>query len=386
LHCEYAEKTIPLLHLPLPSLVFLDVKLENPHLFDNFLKSFPKFSPNLRTIFIHIQQLEDAFCKIDICRWRNLCSVICPQIALDVDAFADLSRMPALTQLTFALSATLPASDSPLFFSNLHDLTLHSKSLDPISRLFSQTRFHVITNFTAYTDSYPSKQELSSFLASVPTSNADHTIERLQLTQTTPPSSNVPRSELSLLGLEDLRPCMAFSNLRHIELNIECNVGLTDSQALTLASAWLKLEYFLINMDWGWNSLGGITPGGLVQLLQTCRSLSRIALALDTRGYTESRPSQSLGLTLPPELSINVVDSIIEAESVPAVATFFSGIATCVESEFFFCAWDGRSMVMLPDTEEYMEYWDDVRHRVNVAVQVGRCSDFGGSDIDMSLE
>ena len=378
LRCEYAVKTIPLLHMPLPSLVFLDVKFENPHLFQDSLKSFPKFSPNITTIFIHVQQLKDTFSKIEpnyICRWRNLCSVICPQIALDVDALAHLSRMPALTQLTFAMSATLPASDSPLIFSNLHDLTLHSKSLDPIARLFSHTRLHVITNFTARIDSCPSGQELSSFLAGVPTSNAGHTIKRLQLTQTTPPSSNVPRSELPLLGLEDLRPCMAFSDLRHIELNIECNVGLTDTQLLTLASTWPKLERFLINVDWGWGSLGGITPGGLVRLLETCRSLREVALVLDTRGYTESRPSQSLGLTLPPEFLINLVDSVIEAESVPAVAAFFSDIATCVESDFLFCAWTGASMITLPNSEEYMERWDDVSHRVDVVL--GRCSEFG---------
>ena len=304
--------------------------------------------------------------------------MICPQVVLDVDGLAHLSRMPALTQLTFSLRATLPASDSPLFFSNLHDLTLHSKFLEPISRLLSQTRLPVITNLTAYINNCPSKQELSSFLASVPTSNAHHTIERLQLTQWFSPLSNVLRSEAPLLDLEDLRPYMTLSNLRRIELDIEWNVDLTDSEVLMLASTWPKLEHLLINADWGWNSLGGITPDGLVQLLQTCRSLSGIALAFDTRGYTESHPSQapaSLGLTLPREFSIDVVDSIIEAESVSAVATFFSGIATCSESDFSFYAWESDRMVALLNTEEYMKRWDIVQQWVNHAV--GRSSEFG---------
>ena len=359
---------MPLLHLPLPSLVFLDVKFENPHSFQNSLKSFPKFSPNISTFFIRMGQPEDTFTKIEpsyICRWQNLCFVHCPQVALDLDALVHLSRMPALAWLTFALSATLPASDSPLIFPNLHDLVLHSKSLDPISHLFSQAQLPVITNITAYIDNCPSRQELSSFLAGVPTlaSNANHTVERLLLTQSIRPFSNAPHSEAPPLGLEDLQPCMACSNLRHIELNIECNVALADSQVLTLASTWPKLEHLLINADWGWHSPGGITPGGLIQLLRTCRSLRGIALALDTRGYTtESHPSQapaSLGLTLPPAFSIDVVDSIIEPESVPAVTTFFSGIAKC-SKYFSFRAWDGAGMVEIPNMVEYAECWDDV--------------------------
>jgi hypothetical protein len=361
---------MPLLHLPLPSLIFLDVKFENPHLFQNSVKSFPEFSPNIRSISIRIFQLENTFKKIEpsyICRWRNLCSVICPQVALDVEALVQLSRMPALTRLAFALGATFPASDSPLLFSNLHDLIVHSRSLDPISRLLSQTRLPVITNFTAYINDYPSRQELSSFLAGVPASNAHYTIETLRLTQPFPPSSNVLRSESPLLGLEDLRPCMVLSNLRHIELNIEWNVDLTDNQVLMLASAWPKLEHFLINEDWGWNSRGGITPDGLLQLLQTCRSLSGIALALDTRGYTESCPNETpacLGLTLPREFSIDVVDSIIEAESVPAVGTFFSGIAACSKSDISFYAWGSEWMVEFPNMGEYMGRWYDVHSRI----------------------
>jgi hypothetical protein len=312
--------------------------------------------------------------------------MICPQVTLGVDALARLSCMPALTQLVFTLGATFPASDSPLSFSNLHELTLHSKSLDPVSRLLSQTRLLVITNFTACINNCPSRQELSNFLTGVPISNADHTIEILQLTQSFPPSSNVIlRSESPPLGLEDLRPCMVLSNLRRMELDIGWNVDLTDSQVLTLASAWPKLEHFLINEGWGWNSRGGITPGGLVQLLQTCRSLGGIALALDTRGYTESGPSHalaSIGLTLPHRFSIDVVDSIIEAESVPAVGTFFSGIATCSKSIFFFGAWGCEQMVEPPNTQEYIERWDDVHGRVNDALQVGRCSKFGDSDIE----
>ncbi|KAF8132604.1 hypothetical protein EV363DRAFT_1135845, partial [Boletus edulis] len=67
------------------------------------------------------------------------------------------------------------------------------------------------------------------------------------------------------LDFEDLK---GFRNLRHLSFDIERNVCLTGNDALALATAWPWLEVLLTNEEWGWNSQGGITPGGLVCLLQ----------------------------------------------------------------------------------------------------------------------
>ncbi|KAF8550082.1 hypothetical protein OG21DRAFT_1514508 [Imleria badia] len=364
LRCEYTENIMHLLHLPLPSLVSLDVIFENLL----SLQSFPKFSPN---ISFSIRLLTTTFSRIQVnhvCRWKNLRSVVCPHFILDVDVLVYLSRMPALTRLDFMLSTTFPTSESPLFFPNLHDLKLQSKSLEAISRLLSQALLPAITDFVIV-GNCPSRQELS-ILTDIQTSGASSAIESLRLTQSLLLSRNVPRSEAPVLCFENLRPCMKFSNLRHINLAIGWNVDLTDSDLLTLTLAWPRLETLSINSGWGWNTPRGVTPNGLLQLLHTCRSLSRIALVIDTRSYTELPSSgslASLGLTLPPRYSINLLDSIIEAESVPAIVAFFVSIAPC--SDISLAAWhrNGR-MVKRPRWEEYRARWDDVCKQVKDAV------------------
>ncbi|KAF8433869.1 hypothetical protein L210DRAFT_3554750 [Boletus edulis BED1] len=360
LQCAYTEITMPLLQLPLPSLVSLHVDFENSQLFQSSLVSFLKFSPNITRLCISMCQTEGTFSKIErsyICRWQNLRTVICPEITLDVDALVHLSHIPALTNLNFMLSVTLQTFSSPLFFPNLHELALHSHSLDLISRLLSHTRLATIRIFLLPLD-------LSFFFDSIQTSGADHTIRCLWLTQSvTHPSSN-PHSVL--LGLEDLRPCMAFSNLSFITLDIEWNVGLTNSTVLEFVSTWPRLGHLQINVGWGWNSQGGITPDGLLRLLQTCRSLCHIAVAFDTRGYTELPPSQalaSLELTLPPMFLFDVLDSIIEAESVQAVTSFLSGIAAATY-DFNFLYWGGPYVVEAPGMDEYMERWEHIGDRV----------------------
>ena len=149
--------------------------------------------------------------------------VSCIQVALDRKAFMHLSRMPALTWLECALSATVtfPVSDSPLSLSTLRKIVLSSNFLDPISRLLSQTRLPAIKEFSAFIDDRPSRRELPSFLASVQTSDAGNTVQELLLYQSCDFLGNSLRSETPLLGSKDLQPCLQFSNLRRLCLNID---------------------------------------------------------------------------------------------------------------------------------------------------------------------
>ncbi|KAF8549233.1 hypothetical protein OG21DRAFT_1515452 [Imleria badia] len=399
LYCHYTQRNMPLLHLPFPSLIILDVTFEDPRLLRNAFNSFSQFSPNIREFVVRTFRREDTFYKIKpnyMCRWQNLSSVDCPDIALDVNTLVHLSRMPALSHLEFALTATsLPAApDSPLVFSNLHDFALHSESLERISRFLSRIRLPTIVDFSTVLDNCPSRQELSSFSAGVQASNAGHTIERLRLYQLSSFQDTVTHSEHFTLCLEDLQPFMVF-NLRHLSVDIEWDVYLTDTRLLALASAWPHLETLFINEECGWNTPCGITPDGLIQLLQTCRSLSMIGLAINTLGYTECRElPASLGLTLPPSSDIcvpdpmmedtpsgslasvgllspprlnfiDVLDSSINEESVPTVAAFFASI---IPRSFTFYYWRVRETTERPGWEMYKRRWEEVNRRVTDAV------------------
>ena len=135
-----------------PSLVTLDVWFvakETLCALQDSLESFFKSSPNIRRLSIQLRGPDAAFSKFFsnyICRWRDLQTVECSYTTLDMDAFAHLSRMPALTTLGCTLGATLSASEATLFFPNLHRLKLYSEFLDPISWLLSRTRLLVITD------------------------------------------------------------------------------------------------------------------------------------------------------------------------------------------------------------------------------------------------
>lgn len=225
---------------------------------------------------------------------QGLQSVDCPGITLDVDAFTHLSCVPALTQLSFTLSPALleqiTLSDLPLCFPNLRLLTSNSQFLDPVSRFLSRTQLPVIRDLNVFIEGYVSKQGHFTFFTNLQASNVGHIILRLRLCQVARSllmyhSGNPP----PVLCFEDLTPCMAFSNLRHMEIDLEWKVKLTSSELLVLASAWLHLEHFFINEEWGWKTPNGITPDGLLHLLQACPSLIVIAINIDTRGYHEFR-------------------------------------------------------------------------------------------------
>ena len=354
--------------MPFPSLISLkirDITEETQQAFQSSLESFSEFSPNLKRLSIYMPRPDVTFSKFFssyIFRWRDLHIVDCGTIALDADALVHLSRMPALTHLSCTPSDTFPPSDPPVFLTNLYDLRLHSDSLDPISQLLSRIRLPAMAEFVAFIESCPSKQALSSFLASLQTSAIGHTIQQLNLADE--PAIQVAEDHRPVLGFEDLQPCMAFSNLCSLCLDLSWDVRLTDIELLALASAWPRLEHLLINGERGWNmrGAGGITPSGLLQLLQTCSPLREISLVIDTRNYTEFRESPAiLELTLRSMFSINVIDSVIEGESVPAVTAFFVALAKSC-NEFHFWPDEGFWLLRQPTAGEVR--WYDVYNGV----------------------
>ncbi|KAF8125921.1 hypothetical protein EV363DRAFT_1349106 [Boletus edulis] len=366
LHIEYSRRAVHLLLMPLPSLVSLTVIVHSLRLLEDSLKSLSQTSPSLCKLLlqphrVNMHHFDPAF----MCQWRHLRNVVCSGIFLDVTTLVHLSRMSALTQLEFKLRSTLPDQispyDSPLVFSHLEIFTLHSEFLGPIVHLLSQTQFLVVEHFRATIECRPSRQDLSSFLASAQTSGLCHTAQQLSLCQEYIPGRTYAHTERPVLGFQYLQPFMAFIDLRGINLDIEWNVNLTESELLTFVSGWPHLQTFYINEEWGWNTIGGITPNGLVQLLQICPLLKTIGLAVDTRGYTTIPPS--ITLTSPSLELMDVLDSFIEEESVPAITAFFTDIMLPSPSKNF-SFWEGRVMRTSQNWEEYWGRWWGVSESV----------------------
>ena len=345
LDCTYRNKTIPLLLLPFPSLISLSVDIDGLPSFHGFVKWFIQFSPSFRILSIRAGELE----------------------FITMDATVHLPRLPALTWLRLELaipSDQFDSPQSPLFFPNMHILTLDSLYLGSLTDLLTRIQLHEIKDFSVITEDECS-EEMFSFWDSVHTSGIGRTVKRLSFHQDDTLGGSEPNRPM--LRLEDLRPCMAFSHLRHLYFDIKWRVGLTDSDLLTLTSAWPRLTRLVINDHWGWSTPGGITPNGLVQLLWACPLLHTVALGVDTRGFTELPPSLTdVGSTLGPRLlRINVLCSVIEAESVPAVVAFFAGFGARALVAFKVWRVEGADAALL---EVYKVRWSYVSSRVKGAV------------------
>ena len=139
--------------------------------------------------------------------------------------------MSCLTQLSFTLSATSPAeitpSHAPLRFSKLQTLELFCDSWVSISNLLARVQLPVITIFFfVETHSCPSKQDMAIFCATLQTPSIGDSTTRFRVNQRR--HSLVTRgTDPPVLAFDDLRPSMAFRDLRQIELNLEWSVCLT---------------------------------------------------------------------------------------------------------------------------------------------------------------
>ncbi|KAF8550680.1 hypothetical protein OG21DRAFT_1513704 [Imleria badia] len=338
----FITEIFPLMHhLAIPSLASLEISVvfgDVPPLHSFFqLYFFGDLCPNIKTFRVRMLRPRVGF---DECisglvrRWRNLQDVYCSFVSLDSSTLLHLSRMPFLTNLSFTLNAVvvdhITSSASILLFSKLRNLEIYSQPLELVSRLLPHIQLPIIESLAVYIDSCPLKHILRSHLVAVQNSCARHSLVSMQLTQTPPTSSTDQRLERYLLTLDDLRPCMVFDQLRRLDINIASTVKVTDNDLLELASACPHLEYLLINEEWGWHTAGGITPDGLLQLLQRLGSLRHVCLAIDSRGYTNISPALELariaGAIPRIPLIVNVADSLIHPDSVEALANFFAGV------------------------------------------------------------
>ncbi|KAF8433365.1 hypothetical protein L210DRAFT_3649820 [Boletus edulis BED1] len=373
LRWEFIRETFPLMHhLAVPSLTSLEINFVFGDVppFHSFPQSLGDLCPNIRRFRIRMRRPQvgsDEAISSLIRHWTNLQVVYCPYISLDSDCLSHLSRTPLLSSLSFALSAAVAdhiiSSASILLFSKLRDLEIYSQSLEPISRLLTHTRLSTVESLTVYIDSCPPKHVLRAYLTTVQKSCSSHSLVCLKLLQARSPSSTNHGLERYHLTIDDIRPCMAFDQLRRMDINIASAVNLTDKDILELASASPHLEYLLINEEWGWRTMAGITPDGLLQLLRRLKSLHHFCLAVDTWGYTKVSPAlesaRMVGFIPRMPLSVNVADSAIHPESVGALADFFGGIMQQhVDSSSWY--WSTSAMADRLDSEISRKLWEDV--------------------------
>lgn len=383
LRWEFIRETFPLMHhLAVSSLTSLEINFVFGDVppFHSFPHSLGDLCPNIRRFRIRMRRPQvgsDESTSGLVRRWTNLQVLYCPYISLDVDTLLHLSCTPSLTNLSFALNAVvadhITSSHSILVFSQLRDLEISSQSLESISRLLPHIRLPSVESFTVYVEHCPSKYTLKSYLIALQKICNPHSLVSLKLIQTRPPSFTNHGSDRCQLTLEDILPCMSFDHLRRIDINTAWTVNLTDNDLLELASAWPHLEHLLINEEWGWGTEGGVTPNGLLLVLERLKSLHRFCLAIDTRGYREIprvlKSTRIAGFTPRVPFCVNVADSIIQPESVDALAAFFGGIMK-QHANVSSCYWSTTTMADRLDSEISKRLWEDVFVKAQERVRV----------------
>lgn len=355
---------IPAVHISVPSLTTLTLHLTHGHVpaLKDFLDTVGDLCPNISRVRIRIHrphnlsELSETICR-HIQRLMKLRVLDSRGVTLDTDMILRLSEILSLKHLSFSLNPDAPvdwitSSSSAPMFQNLAYLGVASQSLESVTGLLSCIRLPVVENLDADFTANPSKETFRSYITTVRNICSPDSLAKFRIHGIRNPETPDIRSS-HRLTLDDVRPCMAFVNIRSIHINLpRWSIELTDSDLLELVSAWPHIHTLCINDEWGWRTTGGITLHGLSQLLYTRRSLSYLCIAIDTESYSDLPPKPyTCFLPLPNPLTINLVDSLIrKAEDVPRLADAFwkLGLHPCC-----FLAWDGMEM---EDQEDDMVY------------------------------
>ena len=117
------------------------------------IKAFGEACPLVTDFYVSWLAHTDIISGL-ICHWRNMCSIMCQDVGLSVDALYHLSCLRNLLYMAFKLHDAVvdrilatQSSTFALTFLALHDLHISSDSATPMWRLLRHFRVPTVRNF-----------------------------------------------------------------------------------------------------------------------------------------------------------------------------------------------------------------------------------------------
>ena len=365
--------TLPVMHFSVPLLTSLDIRSaprEDVSVYTHLLNTLVPRCSNIRKVRIqvtaNVQFGETVYCHLRT--WNKLQVIHCHDFPMPVDVIPHVSHISTLLWLSFSLHTPSPTlispPTSPLTFSQLAFLEMASESLDSVTSLIAQIRLPAVRVLIATFTTRPARATVTSYLSTLNTTCTSNSLTDLRLlnlrtsiAHISPPIDDTPQDDR--LTLDDLRPCMAFRNLRALHINLEWSIDLTDADLLALVSAWPNIQHLVINDRWGWRTTHGITLNGLVQILQRCRFLWELCIALDTENVTDTSGPLDVDVSSRNPFRLNVADSLIRPEPASALRTLLSVFEFSHNSDRFL-AWAGSEMEGMPGADTFRHLWRSV--------------------------
>ncbi|KIK98960.1 hypothetical protein PAXRUDRAFT_823302 [Paxillus rubicundulus Ve08.2h10] len=322
---------------------------------------------SLRHLCPHVKEVQILTPKNDtlptdivselLCSWTDLQTVKCRSI--NGNALLHLTTLETLEVLSFTFdrrSFKHVLGTSIFQFPALRRLFITSPALPSLSKMMLQLRVSIEALFISF-GGWPTTQHIHSFVTAMQQSCTQDDMRFIDLRQLDifDLAVQVPASANPLI-LGDLFPLACFSNLVSVTLDTGYTVDLRDDDMLALGAAWPSIRLLSINEQRGWRGSSGLTPQGLVRLLQQCKLLRKLCVVIDTIGFS-AIPLDRHGPVLS-STCINVLDSVIEPESVAALAAFLSDVYPFLKT---ITAWDTRVMSKRPDAAGYKKLWNNVQ-------------------------
>jgi len=364
--------TLPAIHFASPLLTYLDIRnapREDVSVYTNLLNTLVPRCPNIRNIRIqvaHNVEFGEAVHR-HLCSLNKLRIVDCLDVPISVDVIPHLSSVSTLSWLSFTLNTEtpdpIPPPSSALVFSQLVYLEIVSEFLESVTCLITHIRLPAVQVLIMPFPTCPSNSTVKSYLTTLQKTCSSNTLTDLRLLNLRSFLAYIPgfidhTPHNHRLNFDDIRPCMAFSNLRAIHINLEWSVDLTDGDLLKLVSAWPNIEHLVINDHWGWRTTNGITLDGLVQILQSCVFLWDLCIAINVESATEiSQHLDDINFSPRDQFQLNVADSPIQAEFVPALGTIFSFLGFSCDN---FSSWNGSEVRNLAESQSFRTLWGNV--------------------------
>ncbi|KZP23353.1 hypothetical protein FIBSPDRAFT_786227 [Athelia psychrophila] len=297
-----------------------------------------------------------------ISSWDRLKTLDIPSTSLTASNLAHIAYLPYLEDLTVELreQPTVSCVDGPIFPA-LRCLDVHCNSVSmciaflQLSQSWTLESVNVTTQFN-HLDTAPTMQAFFQILQS----HVSHD-DLIYIGISSQDSLHVLHNHI--IDIATLAPLLPMPHLKGIRISTPHPFSLGDQDLAKIGTAWPNLTDLTLGCR-GWGQLSLITPNGLASLINQCRHLSYLSLAIDGSAVdyklgcasTVIRPNSGIWY-------MNLQDSRVH--DVQMMAAFLSDVMPSLR---IISAWSGevrgRQHVSPAEADALQMKWEEVERAI----------------------
>ncbi|KZP23317.1 hypothetical protein FIBSPDRAFT_930633 [Athelia psychrophila] len=302
--------------------------------------------------------------------WDRLRTLVIPSTSLTASSLPHIALLPYLEELTVELREEIGLSClEGHAFPALWHLAVYCNSLSMCTKFLQLSQSWTLENVdvTISRNHLDSAETTQAFFKVLQSHVSNENLSGVSVSSLDLPNA----SNNHILDIETLAPLLSLPHLGWLNISTPHPFNLCDRDLWKIATAWPELQTLTLGRH-GWGVPSLITPNGLASLLNQCRQLSSLSLAIDASAFDWYQLNDATFVM--PHMNLCFLD--LQDSRLHDARTMAVFLADVVPEISVIAAWSqhvrGRHHVSHFEADALARKWDRARSAANARAMLRR--------------